>query len=95
MERLSRQGGVVRESALQPAAHGQQRARAGGERRRSQHRCQFLRLSSSAGGAFQRTIGQYRYVLKRAGESFRIKRKTVLLDLDVLRGQGGLGIILL
>ena len=39
-------------------------------------------------------IGQYRYVLKRAGESFRIKRKTVLLDLDVLRGQGGLGIIL-
>jgi p-cumate 2,3-dioxygenase beta subunit len=39
-------------------------------------------------------IGQYRYVLKRAGASFRIKRKTVLLDLDVLRGQGGLGIIL-
>jgi p-cumate 2,3-dioxygenase beta subunit len=39
-------------------------------------------------------VGQYRYVLKRVGPSFRIKRKTVLLDLDVLRGQGGLGIIL-
>jgi 3-phenylpropionate/cinnamic acid dioxygenase small subunit len=39
-------------------------------------------------------IGQYRYVLQPAGTSFRIKRKTVLLDLDVFRGQGGLGIIL-
>jgi p-cumate 2,3-dioxygenase subunit beta len=39
-------------------------------------------------------IGQYRYRLRRTGASFRIKRKSVLLDIDVLRGQGGLGFIL-
>jgi p-cumate 2,3-dioxygenase subunit beta len=39
-------------------------------------------------------IGRYRYRLQRAGRSFRIRSKTVLLDIDVLRGQGGLGIIL-
>lgn len=39
-------------------------------------------------------IGQYRYRLLREGDSFRIRRKTVLLDIDVLRGQGGVGVIL-
>lgn len=39
-------------------------------------------------------VGQYRYTLRRNGDSFRIRRKTVLLDIEVLRGQGGLGIIL-
>ena len=39
-------------------------------------------------------VGQYRYRLRRAAGSFRIRRKTVMLDIEVLRGQGGLGIIL-
>ncbi len=39
-------------------------------------------------------VGQYRYRLLRAGGGFRIRRKTVMLDIEVLRGQGGLGIIL-
>jgi len=39
-------------------------------------------------------IGRYRYELLRSGAAFRIRSKTVLLDIDVLRGQGGLGIIL-
>lgn len=39
-------------------------------------------------------IGQVYYDLVRSGSSFKIKRKTVALDIDVLRGQGGLGIIL-
>lgn len=39
-------------------------------------------------------VGQYRYRLLRDGLTFRIRCKTVLLDIDVLRGQGGLGIIL-
>jgi p-cumate 2,3-dioxygenase subunit beta len=39
-------------------------------------------------------IGQYRYRLLRDGNSFKIRKKTVLLDLDVLRGQGGVGVIL-
>lgn len=39
-------------------------------------------------------MGQYRYQLLRAENSFKIKRKTILLDIDVLRGQGGVGIIL-
>lgn len=39
-------------------------------------------------------IGQVFYDLVRDGQSFRIKRKSVVLDIDVLRGQGGLGIIL-
>jgi p-cumate 2,3-dioxygenase subunit beta len=39
-------------------------------------------------------IGQYRYQLKRSDASYKIKRKSVLLDIDVLRGQGGVGFIL-
>jgi len=39
-------------------------------------------------------IGQYRYLLKRDGDSFKIRRKTAFLDLDALAGQGGLGFIL-
>ncbi|MFA5631545.1 MAG: aromatic-ring-hydroxylating dioxygenase subunit beta [Porticoccaceae bacterium] len=39
-------------------------------------------------------MGQYRYLLKRDGDSFRIRRKTAYLDLDALAGQGGLGFIL-
>jgi p-cumate 2,3-dioxygenase beta subunit len=45
-------------------------------------------------GEVTQYIGQYHYRLRRAGASFRIKRKSVLLDIDVLRGQGGLGFIL-
>ncbi|MET0984990.1 MAG: aromatic-ring-hydroxylating dioxygenase subunit beta [Steroidobacteraceae bacterium] len=39
-------------------------------------------------------IGQFRYRLLRSGTSFKIRRKSVLMDIDVLRGQGGIGFIL-
>jgi len=39
-------------------------------------------------------MGQYQYLLKREGDSFRIHRKTVYLDLGAFGGQGGLGFIL-
>lgn len=39
-------------------------------------------------------IGKYRHRLRRAGDSFRIVEKWVALDIDVLRGQGGISFIL-
>jgi p-cumate 2,3-dioxygenase beta subunit len=39
-------------------------------------------------------IGQFRYRLLRSGESFKIRRKTVLLDIEALKGQGGVSFIL-
>ncbi|MET0658614.1 MAG: aromatic-ring-hydroxylating dioxygenase subunit beta [Steroidobacteraceae bacterium] len=39
-------------------------------------------------------IGQFRYRLLRSGTTFKIRRKSVLMDIDVLRGQGGIGFIL-
>jgi p-cumate 2,3-dioxygenase beta subunit len=39
-------------------------------------------------------IGQYRYRLRRHGDAYRIRQKKVLLDIDVLRGQGGISFIL-
>jgi p-cumate 2,3-dioxygenase beta subunit len=39
-------------------------------------------------------IGQYTHRLVRDGASFKIRLKSVLLDIDVLKGQGGLSIIL-
>lgn len=39
-------------------------------------------------------IGQFRYRLLRSGGSFKIRRKTVLMDIEALRGQGGIGFIL-
>ncbi|QQN75322.1 aromatic-ring-hydroxylating dioxygenase subunit beta [Croceicoccus sp. YJ47] len=39
-------------------------------------------------------IGKYRYRLRRSGNGFLIAEKRVELDIDVLRGQGGISIIL-
>jgi len=39
-------------------------------------------------------MGQGTHRLIRHGDSFRIRQKSLLLDLDVLKGQGGLSIIL-
>lgn len=39
-------------------------------------------------------MGQYHYLLKRDGNGFKIRRKTVNLDLGAFGGQGGLGFIL-
>ena len=39
-------------------------------------------------------IGQYRYQLVRHENSFKIRSKRVILDIDVLRGQGSISIIL-
>lgn len=39
-------------------------------------------------------IGRYLHTLVRSGDSLRIKEKRACLDIDVLRGQGGLSIIL-
>lgn len=39
-------------------------------------------------------IGKYLHRLVRSGEDFRIREKVVVLDMDVLRGQGGISILL-
>lgn len=39
-------------------------------------------------------IGKYRHRLRRTGDGFAIVEKRVALDIDVLRGQGGISIIL-
>lgn len=39
-------------------------------------------------------IGKNLHRLVRVGDDFRIRSKTVVLDMDVLRGQGGVSIIL-
>ncbi len=39
-------------------------------------------------------IGQYRYQLVAHGAAYKIRSKRVILDIDVLRGQGSISIIL-
>lgn len=39
-------------------------------------------------------MGQYEYLLKPDGDSFRIRRKTTYLDIEAFAGQGGMSIIL-
>ncbi|GLR68981.1 hypothetical protein GCM10010909_36630 [Acidocella aquatica] len=39
-------------------------------------------------------IGRYRYLLVKHGNSYKIKSKRVILDIDVLRGQGSISVIL-
>lgn len=39
-------------------------------------------------------VGRYLHTLVKSGDSFKIKEKRACLDIDVLRGQGGLSIIL-
>ncbi len=39
-------------------------------------------------------IGKYVHALVRAEDGFRIRDKTVVLDMDVLRGQGGVSFLL-
>lgn len=45
-------------------------------------------------GEVTQYMGQYRYRLRCTAHSFRIRRKSVLLDIEVLRGQGALSFIL-
>ncbi len=49
------------------------------------HRCRMERISTFA--------GQYRYLLVRHGDSFRIRERKVILAQDTLRPQGSMSII--